>query len=157
MSLLINSTRCSIITKEINSQLYNIDNYIAGNFRVIVDGCDDVEVSTTYSFEEWIDNIKKFPLVKIEGMEDNKTINFVLNKYIVGSIHVFITNKTGYSFNWHKDKCTVLLLVLQGKKIVNIMNKKTTIKQNEFVVIKRGEMHRVFSTKGTIALSIGIK
>jgi glyoxylate utilization-related uncharacterized protein len=111
----------------------------------------DTSINKLVSFENFIKWQKHWPIIVIENA--NKIIK---SKNII-DIHVFIHNKAGYSFSWHKDETHVFLYVIKGKKIVDILNKKVLIKQNQGIFIPAKTMHKVRSIKGTVALSIALK
>jgi mannose-6-phosphate isomerase-like protein (cupin superfamily) len=47
--------------------------------------------------------------------------------------------------------------VIKGKKRVYIKNKIHTLRAGQGVIIPKGNMHRVFNSKNTWALSVGFK
>jgi len=123
----------------------------------------DFRVRDVYTFKQWIDVHETCDVVKIEGLELDNIIIKRLSPPIkktgmnISSIHAFISQKTGYSFKWHTDDEHVLLWVLTGMKRVHLQQKTYTLNNGDCVFMKKGQYHKVFSKKGTVALSIGIK
>ena len=158
-----NTNSTKYLLKQIHEQTFQYETFASGNLIVIdkhsSKGALDSKAVDFISYRQCITKLDNFPVVKIEGFEKNKILQTAIKPLLnsVKDVHVFKTNKTGFSFKWHKDDVNVKLLVLTGKKIVNIRNSKYTLLPGQFVDIPKGHIHRVFSTAGTIALSIGLK
>jgi len=122
-------------------------------------GALDSKAVDLMSYREWVSDLNQFPVIKIEGFEQNKILRAAIKPILpsVKDVHVFKTNETGFSFKWHKDNVDVKLLVLSGMKIVYIRGRKHILKPGQYVDIPKGHLHRAFSTTGTVALSIGMK
>ena len=144
-----------ISSKSLRGLIFSFDMFQKNQIVGILDSLD-VFIKDVMSFREWTMAHETFDVIKIEGIESNNKIVSQLNIPSIKNIHLFIHNKTSYSFNWHKDDVTVLLYVVTGMKIVYIKNSRHTVKAGSFIKIPRRQIHKVFSKKGTVALSIGI-
>ena len=113
----------------------------------------DCIVKNKMSYSDWIFQKDKFPVIKIEGIEDIKKVMLHFPK--CKNIHMFVHQKSCRSFNWHTDNVTVFLFVLKGRKVVHIKSRKIVLTPGKGVIIPKGHLHKVFSNKGTWALSIG--
>jgi len=144
--------------KSVKNELTSYNRYESGQLKLIgVDNYQhsDYVVKNKLSFLEWIGQKDKMPIIKIEGIENIKKVKSHFTR--CNNIHLFVHQKTCYSFNWHKDDVNVYLVVLKGKKIVYVKSKKIVLKSGQGVCIPKGHLHKVFSNKGTWALSVGYK
>jgi mannose-6-phosphate isomerase-like protein (cupin superfamily) len=115
----------------------------------------DIFIQENMTFGEWISSSKDFSTIKVEGLED--TYCKYYPKLNPKNIHLFYTQKSGYSFKWHRDNINVFLHVLQGRKVVQIRDRLYNIHVGCGVVIPKNYLHRVYSDKGTMALSVGFR
>ena len=143
---------------ELEKELYSFDRFLSGDLKVI--GYNnllhtDVKVKDVLSFSNWIKQKNLYPVVKVESIETQHTILRGCKWLKINSVHMFLNQKSGYSFNWHSDDVHVILLVLKGWKKVFIKNKITILKQGDFIFIPRGFRHKILSKKNTVALSFG--
>jgi len=158
-----NANSTKYLLKDIHDLTFEYETFISGNLIVIdkhsSKGALDSKAVDFISYRTCITKLNDFPVVKIEGFEKNKNLKVAIKPILsrVQDVHVFKSNKTGYSFKWHNDNVNVKLLVLTGKKIVCVRNSKYILNPGQFVDIPKGYLHRVFSIAGTIALSIGLK
>ena len=137
------------------NELVSYDRYENNQLIYIDDQGKDHFVKDNYSFTEWLMNKQKHPTVKIEGIERNSFIssNFPHIKY--NSIHLFIQNKKGFSFDWHKDDTNVYLYVVKGRKKVFIDDEQHWVGFGDGIHILKGNKHKVESDNDTWALSLG--
>lgn len=142
--------------KFLNSIVYNFDYYEQGFTKVIDNGLDWA-VNEKLTYGQWIDNYKKYSTIKVENLEFEPCIIEFCKNYKTKNIHAFYSQRSGHSFKWHRDNLNVLLLVLSGTKLVKIKNKQIILSAGQSVLIKKNYLHKVFSKKGTWALSIGLK
>jgi len=145
------------ILKEVKNSVEDFKYYDNDRFVFLDKQGLDWRAKAKISYGEWIENKESFRTIKIEGLEENKRIFQYLRGYNIKNIHAFISHKTGFSFKWHKDDVTLILMVLCGFKRVSIKNKVYQVNPGESVIIPRGSIHKVFSKAGTVALSIGLK
>lgn len=115
----------------------------------------DCKVKDIVSFSEWISSYQTYPVIKIEGIEKLDPVKRHFNNISVKNIHLFINQKFGYSFNWHRDNINVLLYVLSGKKTLYIRDKVFEIYPKQYAIIPKGHLHKVRSIDNTWALSVG--
>lgn len=146
------------IIPELKNEFYSFDKFLSGDIKII--GYNnflhtDVKVKDVMNFSTWVKQKKLFPVLKIESMESHQSILKSFNFLKSDSIHVFLNQKSGYSFKWHSDDVHVILLVLEGCKKVFVKNKITILNQGDFIFIPRGSKHKVLSKKNTLALSFG--
>lgn len=144
--------------KLLQQQIIDYEKYTSGELKVIglpVALHRDSIVNKHFSYSEWILNHKTQPVIKVEGLEKVKKIKTQFKNLSPINIHLFVSQETGHSFKWHKDSLHVYLYVVRGFKIVKIKNKTYKIRSGQGVMIPRGYLHKVFSKKGTWALSIG--
>jgi mannose-6-phosphate isomerase-like protein (cupin superfamily) len=139
------------VLRILKDEILSFDKYTEQQIRVIEHG-RDWAVKDKLTFGQWVNNYKKFPAIKLEGLEKTLRCSLPLN-----DIHLFYSKKAGYSFKWHKDSVDVILYVIKGSKRVSIKNRSYLIKAGQYVKIPKRNMHRVFSTANTWALSIGLK
>lgn len=144
------------ILKLIRPLPVSFEAYITGQLKVIglkhFESADCI-VKEQMSYSEWIKTSKQYKTVKVEGLE-NKLINPITNLRII-DIHLFLNQKSTFSFKWHKDNVNVFLYVVKGFKKVYIKNCKYTVGAGQGVIIPKNSLHKVFSKKNTWALSIG--
>jgi mannose-6-phosphate isomerase-like protein (cupin superfamily) len=107
------------------------------------------------TYSEWIATYQKYPTIKIEGIESIDEVRNCFKKVSIKNIHLFVSQKYGYSFNWHRDDVNVMLCVLKGKKTVHIRDKVSKLHAGQHTIIPNGHLHRVSSIADTWALSIG--
>ncbi len=113
-----------------------------------------------FDYERWCNTQSRLHVVKMEKFEEDPSLNKAFTKQFrrsIKDVHVFWTRKTGLSFPFHRDNVHVKLLVLQGQKIVQINGQTHTLNPGHYVDLPKGDLHKVFSTAGTIGLSIGLK
>ena len=128
-----------------NNQLFYIDQ----------DG-KDYSVKSQISFSEWLLIYKSFSTIKVEGLEDNYLIKSQFSKTKnINSIHLFVKQQEGFSFDWHKDNTNVYLHVIKGVKKVFIENEMFLVNSGDCIYIKKGKKHKVDSVDNTWALSVG--
>lgn len=128
-----------------NNQLFYIDQ----NGR-------DYSVKSQISFSEWLLIYKSFPTLKVEGLEDNTLIKSKFSKIKnINSIHLFVKQQKGFSFDWHKDNTNVYLYVIKGIKKVFIDDEVSLVNSGDCIYIKKGKKHKVDSVDDTWALSVG--
>lgn len=116
----------------------------------------DCYVNLKEGYGWWINNYHTLPVIKVEGLEDNPQLVNAFELLDPKDIHLFIAQRTGHSFKWHKDTLDVFLYVIRGYKRVFLKNQVYTLGPGQGVVIPRGHLHKVFSRKGTWALSVGV-
>lgn len=142
----------------LNEQLLAYENYEQGLLKIIgYPGYTDSDcrVCDMMSYSEWIATHQTYSTIKVEGIESINEVRNCFNKVSVKNIHLFVNQKYGYSFNWHRDNVNVLLHVLKGKKTVHVLDKVSKLYSGKYVVIPKGHLHRVCSIKDTWALSVG--
>jgi mannose-6-phosphate isomerase-like protein (cupin superfamily) len=146
------------VSKLLADQLLDYSKYEQGLIKVI--GHPDYKhsdciVKDFFTFSQWIEQHKSYPVIKVEGLETDHAVSSCFNKINFKNIHLFVNQKFGYSFDWHKDDVNVLLHVIKGRKTVYIRNKKVILHPGQHVIIPRGHLHRVSSMQNTWALSVG--
>ena len=124
------------------------DRYEAGDTKFIQDYKDST-VKDNITYGNWIVQHQEYPVVKVDGIEHHLSIPS-------STIHLFVHNSTDYSFDWHKDDVDVFLYVVKGKKTVHLESKVVELLEGDSLEIPKGYMHKVYSDKGTWALSIQI-
>lgn len=146
-----------ITTSKLRVELFSHERYLLGQLSIF--GYDqykhtDTIVSNVMSYSDWINSYKDFNGIKVEGLETtNLPKHFKSIK--VKNIHLFLNQKSGFSFKWHSDDLNVFLYVVKGYKRVYIKNKMFKLQAGEGVYIPKHTLHKVFSDKNTWALSIG--
>ncbi len=149
------------------SNLYNLvkhevisyDRFTSGELKVIgLAGYErtDCIVKDKFSYAEWVNCYKKYNTIKVEGIEKTSNIKKAF-KLPVSDIHLFVAQRTSYSFKWHYDDVNVFLFVLRGQKRLQVRNRTYILNPRQGAVIPKRHLHRAFSRKGTWALSIGFK
>ena len=136
-------------------QITSYDRYCTGELKVIgLPGLmhTDTVVRSKFSFVDWINNYTKYPVIKVEGME---TIIDEFKQFSPRDIHLFVSNKTSFSFKWHKDDVNVFLYVIKGYKKLQVKSKTYILTAGQGALIPKGHLHRAFSKKDTWALSVG--
>jgi mannose-6-phosphate isomerase-like protein (cupin superfamily) len=141
----------------LRQEIISYDKYESGQLKVI--GFEsllhtDCVVNTKFSYANWIVSHHKYPVIKVEGIETIKKIKRLV-RFKIKNIHLFVSQKTSYSFNWHKDDVNVLLYVVRGYKKLQVKNKTYILTPGMSTLIPKRHLHRVFSKKDTWALSIG--
>ena len=151
--------RISKILSLLRSQLIDYQRYESGQLKVI--GLTDLSnsdcsVRDRFSYAEWIQQHDQFRVVKVEGIEQ---IDKVCKQFDfdIKNIHLFVNQKSGKSFNWHRDDVNVYLYVLRGQKTVYMKHQVTKISAGQGIRIPKGHLHRVVSRANTWALSIALK
>ena len=149
------------LLKIVKDEIISFDRYSAGQLialdRNVASGFMSWIANQKFTYTEWLERLNSFTVIKVEGLEDNKTIRNAFKQFKVKDIHLFNSIKTDYSFGWHHDTVDVYLFVLKGKKRVSIRNRTFTVRAGEGIFIPKGHKHRVFNNKDTWALSIGFK
>lgn len=155
---LVGSTTVSNLLKLIKSEPDSYEKYASGDLRVIglpsFEHMDSV-VKDQMSYSQWISTKHQYKTVKVEGLE--KSLAKYFKQLDTKDIHLFVNQKTSYSFKWHADNVDVFLFVLKGHKRLQIKNKSYILTAGTGAFIPKGYLHRAFSRKGTWALSIGLK
>lgn len=144
----------------VKSEIISFNRYYSKDLKVI--GLPDYPhtdaiVRDQVSFADWVEMQPSVPVIKVEGIENIAKVRKYFKQFKVTDIHLFVSQKTRYSFKWHKDTVNVYLYVLKGKKRVFIKNKIYELCAGQGVIIPKGHLHRVFNSKNTWALSVGIK
>jgi len=142
--------------KLLQDLLIDYDYYNGSMIRVIDQG-KDWAVNDKLSYGNWLDQIRSFEVLKLEGLESIQNITGQFKKHKIKNIHAFYNQKSGFSFKWHSDNIQVLLVILKGQKRLEIKNKVFNLRVGDAVIIPKGHKHRAWSTKGTWALSIGLE
>jgi len=124
------------------------DRYETGDTKFIQDHIDSI-VKDSITYSNWVAEYQQYPVVKVDGIENYLSIPS-------STIHLFVHNETNYSFDWHKDDVNVCLYVVKGKKTVHLESKVVELLEGDSLEIPKGHMHKVYSDKGTWALSIQI-
>ena len=152
---------CHRLLKIVKDEIISFDRFSSGQLlaldRNVATGFMSWNANQKFTYTEWVESIKSFTVIKVEGLEDNKVLRNTFSQYNIKDIHLFNSIKTDYSFGWHHDTTNVYLYVLKGKKRVSIRNKTVVVTAGEGIFIPKGHKHRVFNNKDTWALSIGIK
>jgi mannose-6-phosphate isomerase-like protein (cupin superfamily) len=149
------------LLKIVKDEIISFDRFNSGQLlaldRSVASGFVSWNAKEKFTYTEWVENIDSFTVVKVEGLEDNKSICNHFKQFKIKDIHLFNSIKTDYSFGWHHDSVNVYLYVLKGKKRISIRNKTFTLHSGQGIFIPKGHKHRVFNYKNTWALSIGLK
>jgi hypothetical protein len=146
------------IYKSVKDELTSYERFANNDIKVIgYPGYlnSDCTVRNKFSFSEWVCSHNQWPVIKVEGIETISAVSNNFKRFNPTSIHLFVSQKTGYSFKWHKDNVNVFLYVIRGKKIVQVKNKTYSVGPGSGVYIPKNDLHRVFSFKDTWALSVG--
>lgn len=152
------SITISKLHRIVRNEIVSYDRFVNGDIKVIGlpdHPYSDCVVKTQFSFSEWIGTQDRWPVVKVERIESLVPIRKILKRFKPIDVHLFVSQKTGYSFKWHRDYVNVMLLVLKGSKKVFIKNKVYNLNSGDFVYIPKRSLHKVLSKKDTWALSIG--
>ncbi len=131
--------------------------FAAKNIIVIDEGLDYIACDNM-SYREWIESSNTHDTTKLEGFEDCNLLPFFLPGHCINmmdTVHVFVTNHTGTSFDWHSDDCHVMIYMLQGNKTIELVDNLIQLETGEHFTLRKGQKHRISSEEGTIALSIG--
>lgn len=112
----------------------------------------DVVANKKMDYMEWLANYTSYPVIKVEGLEIEVPY---FTPFAIKDIHLFVHQKYGQSFKWHKDEVNVYLYVLRGFKRVHVRNKVYNLHPGQGCIIPSGHLHKAVSTQGTWALSIG--
>ena len=115
----------------------------------------DCLVKDKFDYGSWLQQYSIFPTIKVEGLETIDAIKSKFSRFDIKNIHLFVAQRPGYSFNWHKDDVNVYLHVIKGQKIVLLRNKRIVLNSGQGVYIPRQHVHKVHSRANTWALSIG--
>ena len=115
----------------------------------------DCLVNDKFDYLSWIQQHNTFSTIKVEGLENIEKIKSNFSRFNLKNIHLFVSQKYGHSFNWHKDNVNVYLHVIKGQKIVLLKNKRIILNPGQGVYIPRHHIHKVHSRANTWALSIG--
>jgi mannose-6-phosphate isomerase-like protein (cupin superfamily) len=149
----------SKILKLVKDQHLDYSRYESGELKVIGHPDhrhSDYCVNEFHSYIEWVKDYQKYPVIKVEGIENIKKIKDAFD-LPVDNIHLFVSQNFGISFNWHRDDVNVFLYVLKGQKRLWVRDKQYIINARQGVLIPKGHLHRVRSKKGTVALSVGYR
>lgn len=144
----------------LQDQITDYDRYASGQLKVIGypdHPRSDCTVMDKLSYPMWINDYTKYPVIKVEGLESLELIRGIFPKLKTKSIHLFVNQRYGYSFNWHRDDCNVFLFVIKGQKTAWVRDRRYILNPGQGVMIPKGHLHRVRSIANTWALSIGIK
>jgi mannose-6-phosphate isomerase-like protein (cupin superfamily) len=156
---LAGSITTSNLYKLVRHELTSYERFASGELKVIgLLGYErtDCIVKDKFSYAEWVNAYKQYNTVKVEGIEKTATIKKAFNLPVT-DIHLFVAQRTSYSFKWHYDEVNVFLFVLRGQKRLRVRNKTYILNPGQGAVIPKRHLHRAFSRKGTWALSIGFK
>lgn len=115
----------------------------------------DIFIQDKMTFGEWINSYKDYSTIKVEGIESIPSVSREFKRLKPKNIHMFLSQKTGTSFKWHKDDVNVYLYVVRGQKIVHLRNQRRIVSSGQGIYIPRNHLHKVFSRAGTLALSVG--
>lgn len=143
----------------VRNEVESYERYSSGDLRVIgLPGFDHLDciVKDKLSYADWCILHNTYSVTKVEGIEKNLKV-FRAFRLKVTDIHLFVANRSNYSFKWHTDKINVCLYVLQGTKRLQIRNKTFLLRAGQWAIIPKGHLHRAFNCKNTWALSIGFK
>lgn len=146
-----------ITTSKLQLEILDPNRYLLGQLSIFGYGNykhSDTIVSNVMSYSDWVSNHKLYTGIKVEGLETSDLSKHFKNIKIK-NIHLFLNQKTGFSFRWHRDDVNVFLYVVKGYKRVYIKNKVLNLKAGEGVYIPKRTLHKVFSNKDTWALSVG--
>jgi mannose-6-phosphate isomerase-like protein (cupin superfamily) len=141
----------------LTEQLLDYNNYEQGLLKVIgYPGypISDCIVKDVMSYSEWVNRHSQYPVIKLEGLERLDAVKSQFGPNIK-NIHLFVSQKYGQSFNWHRDNLNVILIVLRGHKLVQILDKSYSLYTGKSIRILKGSAHKVVSKKNTWALSLG--
>jgi mannose-6-phosphate isomerase-like protein (cupin superfamily) len=142
----------------IKQELDSYQKYESGELKVI--GLPDLPhidcvVNQHMSYAVWLNTRTQYPTVKVEGLE--RTISKFFKKFKTQDIHLFVNQKSAFSFKWHYDTVDVFLYVVKGVKKLQVKNKTYILRKGQGALIPKGHLHRAFSLKDTWALSVGLK
>jgi len=143
---------------QISKELTDYDRFVAGEIKIIgYPGFErsDTVAANVMSYSSWIQTYKNFPVIKVEGLESKQRLLKLFREHSPKNIHLFYSQCNSESFNWHTDDVNVFLYVVRGFKIVKFRNKNKVIRSGEGTLIPKGREHKVYSKRGTWALSIG--
>ena len=146
------------IFKLVKDQIIEYERYEAGQLKVIglpPNLRKDSIVNEKFSFLEWLEQYRQYPAIKVEGLEDIKRLRSAFSSLKPKDIHMFVSQRTSYSFKWHTDDLNVYLYVIAGEKRVEIKNRVHVVRAGNGVFIPKGHLHRVLSKRDTWALSVG--
>lgn len=150
--------RLKKLFREIKNEITNYERYANQELKLIgYPGYErtDTIVAEKLSFSQWLECYKKWPVIKVEGIESNDLVLKYFSRFKPKSIHLFYSQRTGSSFKWHWDDVNVFLFVVRGHKVVSLRSKRVLLKAGEGIVIPKHHLHKVFSKAGTWALSVG--
>lgn len=144
----------------IRDEIHSYDRFASGQLKVIglpeAPETDSV-VCEHFSYGQWVAAAEQYPVVKVEGLEDIPYLMDYFRHVNPVDIHLFVSNREGYSFGWHEDYVNVYLFVVDGLKKVYMKTGTSIITNNQGVYIPERTLHRVWSQQGTWALSIGVE
>ena len=139
---------------ELLSEVLNYDRFADYQIQIIDKDGKDFFAKDIISYAKWVSVWKKYPNIKVEGLDD-KDYHQKLTDKRINSNHLFVNNKGGFSFKKHKDDTNVYLYVVKGKKHVHMNDSVITVSKGEGIHIPKGVYHKVDSDPDTWALSIG--
>ena len=139
----------------LQSEVVSYERYNAGELKVIgFPGyvTADCVVKDKMSYIRWLTDMHQYKTIKVEGLEESVAKYFKIKSQ---DIHLFVNQKSAYSFNWHRDDLNVFLYVVKGYKRLQVRNKSYQLTAGQYAVIPKRHLHRAFSSKDTWALSVG--
>jgi mannose-6-phosphate isomerase-like protein (cupin superfamily) len=136
----------------------DFNRYSTGQLKII--GYDqyqnsDTVVKNIMSYREWLETCNSYPTIKVEGLEELDELKSKFSSINIKNVHLFITQFSGYSFDWHCDDVEVFLYVIKGKKQVMFSDAEVILEKGSGITIPLGVSHKVYSEANTWALSIG--
>jgi len=145
--------------KTLTSEIEDYSKY-EKNQLIFIQDKKDYRVKDVMSFTEWVKRWKDYDSIKVEGLPHSIVPDLGLKK--INSVHLFVNNKGGYSFDKHCDDTNVALFCVKGHKRVHIYEKKDDelgiihqLYKDHPMFIKKGVYHEVNSERDSWALSIG--
>jgi len=111
------------------------------------------------SFQEYCYKIQSFRSIQVLGLENNKKLMQLFQKYKNLSYYklidvcLFYSPRKTYSFDRHWDDYHGLLYVVKGQKKIILGKKIKYVYPGEFIEIKKGIVHQIFNCKETWSIS----
>lgn len=146
--------------KKLKNLLTDLEFFINGKIKFIGHSeypNADCRARDFHSYSDWQLCYQNYPVIKIEGLEKFCSIRTLFPNFKITNIHLFVNIKKGLSFNWHKDDVDVYLKVLKGSKVCEFRKSMICLKSGQSIFIAKGVDHRVRSSRGTWALSVGCR
>lgn len=150
--------RLKKVFREIKNEITNYERYASQELKIIgYPGYErtDTIVAQKMSYSQWLECYTQWPVIKVEGLGSNKFLLKYFRKFRPKNIHLFYSVRTGTSFKWHRDDVNVFLFVVKGHKTVCLKSKRVQLNAGQGILLPKGHLHKVFSSSGTWALSIG--